>query len=117
MYTITKRFTFAAAHMLHGLPPGHQCSRLHGHNYAVIVELQAQDLNEVGFVVDYGDLKPLKEYIDSNLDHRYLNDVLPFQTSAENIAKHLFDLARRYWPQTVSVTVCETENTTAKYSA
>ena len=114
MYTITKEFSFDASHQLDGLPEGHKCSRLHGHSYRVEVELQSDTLNEAGFVVDYGDLKPFKEYIDSTFDHRHLNDVLPFQTSAENIAKHLLDWCKQLWPQTVAVRVSETPKTWAE---
>ena len=114
-YAITKEFTFAAAHHLEGLPDTHQCSRPHGHNYTVKVELQAPILNEVGFVVDYGDLKPLKDYIDQTLDHRDLNEVFSFQTSAENLAHHFYDWCHDRWPQVVAVHVSETAKTWAVY--
>lgn len=116
MYTIQKRFEFSASHQLNGLPEGHQCARLHGHNYIVEVVLQSDALNSVGFVVDYGELKPLKEYIDGTFDHRHLNDVLPFQTSAENIAKHLYQWCKNRWPETSAVRVSETPKTWAEYS-
>jgi 6-pyruvoyltetrahydropterin/6-carboxytetrahydropterin synthase len=116
MYTITKRFDFSASHQLSGLPDGHQCARLHGHNYIVEVELQSDTLNDTGFVVDYGELKPLKEYIDGTLDHRHLNDVLPFQTSAENMARHLYQWSKAIWPQVSAVRVSETPKTWAEYS-
>lgn len=115
MYTISKRFTFSASHIIDGLPEGHQCSRLHGHNYVVEVVLAAEQLDAVGFVVDYGELKPLKQIIDSELDHRHLNDVLPGATTAEAIARFLFDRARALWPQTVAVRVSETPATWAEY--
>jgi 6-pyruvoyltetrahydropterin/6-carboxytetrahydropterin synthase len=117
MYKITKRFEFSASHQLYNLPPDHKCSRLHGHNYQVEVVLQSPKLDESGFVIDYGDLKPLKEFIDSTLDHRHLNDVLPFQTSAENIAKFLYDWCKGRWPYTVAVRVSETPKTWAEYHA
>ncbi len=115
MYTISKRFTFSASHIIDGLPEGHQCSRLHGHNYVVEVVLAAEQLDAVGFVVDYGELKPLKQVIDGELDHRHLNDVLPGATTAEAIARFLFDRARALWPQTVAVRVSETPTTWAEY--
>lgn len=115
MYTISKEFHFSAAHQLNGLPDNHQCSRLHGHNYIVVVELQCNQLNDVGFVVDYGNLSPLKTYIDNILDHRNLNDVLPFQTSAENLAKHFYEFCKEHWDETSSVKVSETPKTWAIY--
>ena len=52
MYRISKEFSFSASHRLLGLPDGHPCARLHGHNYRVEVELSAADLNRYGFVRD-----------------------------------------------------------------
>jgi len=115
MYKIKKKFHFSAAHHLTDLPPTHQCSRHHGHNYIVEVELVSDDLNKQGFIVDYGDLQPLKDYIDNNLDHRDLNEVLDFQTSAENLAKYLYDFCKKLWKQTHSVAVSETSKTWATY--
>lgn len=115
MYIIRKRFDFSASHQLGTLPPEHQCARLHGHNYIVEVILQAERLNQHSFVVDYGELAPLKKYIDTKFDHRHLNDVCDFQTTAENLAKHLFDFCKAQWPETVAVSVSETPKTWATY--
>lgn len=115
MYIITKQFHFSASHQLHSLPAEHQCSRMHGHNYIVELVLQAEQLNEHGFVVDYLDLQPFKQYIDDHLDHRHLNDLFDFPTSAENLAKHLFDWAKSRWGQVTAVRVSETPKTWAEY--
>jgi 6-pyruvoyltetrahydropterin/6-carboxytetrahydropterin synthase len=93
MYRIGKQFHFSASHQLEGLPDGHPCGRLHGHNDQVELILTAELLDDTGFVVDYGDLRPFQQLIDQELDHRHLNDVLPFQTSAENIARYLYGRA------------------------
>ena len=90
MYTISKGFQFSAGHHLEGLPEEHPCTRPHGHNYEVIVILESDLLNENGFVLDYRELKSVKDYLDQVFDHRYLNDFLPFNPTAENIAKHLY---------------------------
>ncbi len=116
MYRISKEFSFSASHVLEGLPEGHKCGRLHGHNYIVVIELFSTRLDEHGFVVDYGDLQPFKDIIDGELDHRHLNDVFDFQTSAENIAKHLFERATRLWDSVVCVRVSETAKTWAEFS-
>ncbi len=115
MYRITKDFHFSASHQLYNLPPDHHCSRLHGHNYIIRVELRAAHLDKQGFVIDYGDLTPLKDFIDQTFDHHHLNDALPFQTSAENIAKYLFDWCKGQWTQTYQVSVSETPKTWATY--
>lgn len=115
MYTIIKEFAFEASHKLTGLPEGHQCARDHGHSYRVQIDLQSPGLNETGFIVDYGELKPLKTYIDETFDHRFLNDVVPFQTSAENLARHFYEWCKKHWPETAAVRVSETAKTWAEY--
>lgn len=115
MYTISKEFHFSASHILHGLEEGHPCGRLHGHNYVIIVELSAYDVDENGFVEDYGKLKDIGKYIDENLDHRHLNDVLIGQPSAENIARHFFEKFKHAHPMITAVYVKETPKTIAKY--
>ena len=111
-YAITKEFHFSASHVLHGLPEGHQCARLHGHNYVVAVQLEAHGLDARGFVFDYGDLAPLGQYIDSTFDHRHLNDIL-IQPTAEHLAEHLAQKCRQMgWPVT-AIGVSETPKTWA----
>lgn len=114
MFEISKRFEFSASHILNGLPEGHQCGRLHGHNYIVEVVLQSDHLNEVGFVRDYGELKVIKEYLDSTHDHHHLNDLYD-QPSAEKIAVGLFSLFTHDFPELAAVRVSETPKTWAEY--
>lgn len=115
-YRITKEFHFSASHQLKGLPDDHQCARLHGHNYIVKVELTSDTLNEYGFVRDYNELVTFKNYIDGTLDHRHLNDVLGHDaTTAENLAKHLFDWCKSRFPEVSAISVSETPKTWAEY--
>lgn len=115
-YKITKRFSFSASHQLKHLPEGHQCARLHGHNYEVEIELASFLTGEDGFVVDYGELKPLKDYLDGNLDHRHLNDVMGhIHPTAENLALWIFSIAKGFWSQTTAVRVSETPTTWAEF--
>lgn len=115
MYRITKEFHFSASHQLSHLPADHQCARLHGHNYIVIVELEAAHLNADGFVRDYGELKPLKTYIDEHFDHRHLNDVMDEASTGENLARHFYEWCATQWPETSAVRVSETPKTWAHY--
>lgn len=115
MYTIRKEFHFSAAHRLEGLPENHPCSKNHGHNYIVTVELSTIKLDETGFVTDYRALEPIKKFIDDALDHKDLNDFLPFNPTAENIAKYIFQLFKTRFPQLSAVEVSETPKTNARY--
>lgn len=119
MFRIAKKFSFSASHQLFGLPEGHKCGRLHGHNYTVEVVLRSETLNQVGFVRDYGDLGVLKKFLDEVLDHQHLNSVLVgtvgAPTTAECLARYLWALCKWWWPETEEVRVSETENTWASY--
>lgn len=117
-YQISKLFSFSASHQLTGLREGHPCMRLHGHNYEVEVVLSSEVLDMHGFVLDYGDLNPLKVYIDANLDHKHLNEVYPdINPTAENLAKILFDACYENWGDVVKeVRVSETPKTWASYA-
>jgi 6-pyruvoyltetrahydropterin/6-carboxytetrahydropterin synthase len=126
MYTISKEFHFSASHVLYGLDDGHPCGRMHGHNYVIVVELQSDTLNDVGFVKDYRELDPIKAFIDDHLDHRHLNDILLYDgqkerllfhgnPSAEIMAEQLYLIFHRMVPEVTAVTVKETPKTAATY--
>jgi len=83
--SISKDFEFSASHRLGGLPEGHQCARTHGHNYVVRVTIRGTVV-EPGFVMDYGDLAPVKAWIDLTLDHQHLNEVIDVNPTAEHLA-------------------------------
>lgn len=121
MYSISKEFHFSASHQLNGLPDDHQCARLHGHNYIVRLELTSRDTNPVGFILDYGDLAPFKTYLDEHFDHRHLNDVVPFNPTAEKLAYWLtIQAAELLDPPAgveLSVAVSETPKTWARWYA
>lgn len=89
-YSISKEFTFSAAHYLQGLPPSHPCARLHGHNYTVKVEIMAESVDKVGFVLDYNHLNQIRDYLDNTFDHQCINDVLEINPTAENLAFHIW---------------------------
>lgn len=121
MYRICKEFSFEASHQLHGLPEGHKCARTHGHSYRVFVELCAPTLTPPGFVTDFAELNPLGRYVNIELDHRTLNEVLDVEPTSENLAKHLTDwcLANLPLPDQVSqvaVRVSETASSWAEYT-
>lgn len=125
-FTIGKWFAFEAAHSLPHLPEGHKCRNLHGHSYRVQLVLSCHpgDLDDNGFVTDYGDLSGFQAIID-DLDHKTLDDFITPST-AEELAQWLYLLASDiYSPKsqhllaprlTVEfVEVRETEKTFARY--
>lgn len=116
MYTITKEFTACCSHVLTGLDEKHPCSRLHGHNYVIKLELSSEQLNEVGFVYDYRKLDTFKAWVDEVMDHHHLNNIFDFNPTAENIAEHIYTMGKSLIPQLVAVEVSETPKTNARYS-
>lgn len=118
-FTIARRFSFAAAHHLDGLPAGHKCARVHGHTYTVEVRLTASETDEAGFVTDFSHLDALKGYLDAELDHRDLNEVLPVPPSCENIARYLYGWCQDNLEDGALVTavrVSESPSTWAEYA-
>lgn len=107
MYKITKRMEIAGAHNLK-LCYESKCSNLHGHNWIVIVYCKAEELNEDGMVVDFTHLKKM---VHDKLDHQYLNEIVDFNPTAENIAKWICDQV----PTCYKVDVQESEGNTATY--
>lgn len=89
---VGKEFRFEAAHSLPHLPKGHKCANVHGHSYRFRVEILG-DVDTRGFVIDYADISSAIRPIVDFLDHKNLNDVFPFYTTAENISAWLFKQA------------------------
>ena len=89
MFTVFKDFQFAAAHSIRGHRG--ECRHLHGHTYRARVHVAAEELDEIGMVVDFADLKAIVGEVLGPFDHRVINDVPPFDernTTAELIAQH-----------------------------
>jgi len=83
-FEITKSFRFEAAHSLPHLCASHQCHRLHGHSYEVIVGVSGELVDH--WVQDYADVSAAVMPLIKVLDHQNLNDILSCVTTAENLA-------------------------------
>ena len=87
MYYIKKTMEISACHQL-SLSYESKCSQLHGHNWLITVWCKARELNQDGMVVDFTEVK---KRIHGYLDHGNLNELLPFNPTAENIARWVCD--------------------------
>ncbi len=78
MITCTKRYDdFPFAHRQH--THGGHCRFIHGHNWSFEFTFAARTLDECGFVIDFGSLGWLKDYLREQFDHKLLlNDGDPF---------------------------------------
>ncbi len=120
-YTLNVVVDFAAAHTLRDYPG--ECSRLHGHNWKVEVEVTATALDSVGMALDFKVIKKAARELVGTLDHQYLNEIPPFDRvnpTAENIAAYLYQgLSRQLDDARVrisAVTLWETDRACVRYT-
>ena len=107
MYYVKKRIEVSLAHKL-SLSYESRCCQMHGHNAIVTVYCRARELNKDGMVVDF---KQLKNIVCDMLDHRYVNDVVDFNPTAENLARHICESIENCY----KVSFQETEGNVACY--
>ncbi len=120
MFELKITSQFAAAHQLRNFKQ--KCERLHGHNWRVDVSIRSPELDNIGLVRDFGEIKETTRQLLQELDHRFLNEIPPFDDlnpSSELLARHIFKrLSERInaGPLRVSrVSVWESENSCASY--
>ena len=107
MYTVKKRMEIAGAHRLN-LNYESKCANLHGHNWIVTVWCKSQTLDANGMVIDF---THIKREVQAKLDHKFLNDVVQFNPTAENIAKWVCEQITHCY----RVSVQESEGNVATY--
>jgi|TARA_B100001059_G_scaffold232967_1_gene271873 6-pyruvoyltetrahydropterin/6-carboxytetrahydropterin synthase len=121
MFKLIVKKEFSSAHILHGHPGN--CKRMHGHNWLVEAEVQGDNTNEIGMVIDFKDIKNNLKEIISNLDHQFLNDLEPFineNPTAENISKYIYkELSNNINTDNIKVSkikLWETNNSAVTYT-
>lgn len=142
MYTCCK--TYRDIPFAHRQPAheGH-CRLIHGHNWSFSFTFGCDNLDEKGFVVDFGKLKFIRHWLEGALDHAYVYNrddeataklvaAFPEQfkpypvesCSAEGLAKHAFEkvsgMLREHHGDRVkllAVEVAEDARNSARYEA
>ena len=130
-FKVTRRIEFCYGHRL--LDYSGKCRFLHGHNGLVELDIEADSLDAVGMVLDFGEVRDIAQrWVDANLDHRmvlnkedpavptltelgeplYLMDENP---TAENISKLIFRQVREHGLSVSEVRLWETPSSWATY--
>ncbi len=122
MYTLTIEDSFSSAHQLRGYKG--KCENIHGHNWKVVLSIKGTELDDIGLLIDFHDLKRILNTVLNHLDHKNINEIQPFDSinpSSENIAKYIStqindQLASTGKPISVeSVTVWESDQSRCTY--
>jgi 6-pyruvoyltetrahydropterin/6-carboxytetrahydropterin synthase len=133
MYRVTRELTFCYGHRL--LNYDGKCRHLHGHNGRAVITLGADQLDALGMVMDFSQIKRVvSTWIDETLDHKMLlhrdDPVLPLlrqqgepvyvmsvNPTAENIARLIYDFIAGQGFPVMEVQLWETESCFATYQA
>lgn len=97
---------FSSAHQLRGYKG--KCENLHGHNYKIEIYARGRELDNIGLLVDFGELKAAADEVVQYLDHRNINELPPFDVelnpSAENLARYILErIASRIQDERVQI--------------
>jgi 6-pyruvoyltetrahydropterin/6-carboxytetrahydropterin synthase len=132
MYRVTREIRFCYGHRL--LDYDGKCRHLHGHNGRAVITLETPQLDPLGMVVDFSQLKEVvSTWIDRTLDHRMLlhedDPVLPLlrhqgepvyvmkvNPTAENIARLIYDYTAAQGFPVAEVQLWETDHCFATYT-
>lgn len=106
---IFKVFHIESAHRLPNLPPGHKCTRLHGHSFRIEIRVAGPLTDREGWVMDFADVSRAFTPIFEQLDHHYLNDIPGLENpTSEMLARWIWGRLKPYLPQLSAVAIHET---------
>jgi len=132
MYRVTREINFCYGHRL--LNYEGKCRHLHGHNGKAVIVLQSPELDALGMLVDFTEIKrKVQVWIDETLDHTMILcredpllpllqergervHVLDVNPTAENIARLIYERAAETGLPVVEVILWETESCYASYA-
>lgn len=106
---IYKEFTIEAAHWLPHVPEGHKCRRLHGHSFRIAIHVSGPLDPQLGWVLDFAEIKTAYKAIEDQIDHRCLNEVEGLENpTSENLARWLWKRLKPALPALSRIVVRET---------
>lgn len=122
MYKLELLHHFDAAHQLKDYIGA--CANLHGHSWKLKITIETQELVK-DMVVDF---KDIKKAIDERYDHKFINEMVNFNPTAENISEDVFELVKNIYnlrgqgnlaekpAVVITVTVWESDGASITYS-
>lgn len=120
MYRLSIQNMISGAHFLRGYKGN--CSRLHGHNWTIQVEVICHEVNSAGMCIDFKELSDLSWQVISTFDHQNFNEIEPFDKinpTAENLAKYFYNEIGKTLPAGVTmaaIKLWETDKYMVEYS-
>ena len=106
---IFKSFTFDSAHFLPNVPEAHKCRRMHGHTYRLTVYLEGNLDPNLGWVVDFAELKNVVKPVIDSVDHYVLNDIEGLENpTCEKLAVWLWNRIKPGMPMLAKIELWET---------
>ncbi|MEO8659734.1 MAG: 6-carboxytetrahydropterin synthase QueD [Bryobacteraceae bacterium] len=106
---IYKSFSIEAAHFLPNVPSGHKCRRMHGHSFHIDIYVAGEVDEQVGWLMDFAEIKRAFQPIHDLLDHYCLNEVEGLENpTSENLARWIWGRLKASLPLLSKVVVRET---------
>lgn len=114
---IFKQFSFDSAHFLPNVPDGHKCKEIHGHTYRAVIYINGTLDKEVGWVMDFAEVKAVIDPIVKSIDHKLLNNLPGLENpTCERIAVWLWDNIKPRIPQLSKIVLHETPTSGVVYT-
>lgn len=104
MYRIAVKAHFDSAHLIRNHKG--KCRNLHGHRWDIEVVFSGIELDEMGMVMDFGEIKNMLREITDEYDHHNLNEIPPFDAinpTAENLSRAIFQDIKKRTPATITL--------------
>lgn len=120
MHRLSIETVISAAHLLRDYDGN--CSRLHGHNWKIKVEVNASQLDNIGMAIDFKDLKDLSWQVAGKFDHQIINEIAPFDKinpTAENLSQYFYREIAKLLPAEIKMSrilLWETDKYMVEYS-
>lgn len=113
---IYKEFSFDSAHFLPNVPDGHKCKEMHGHTYRLKVFIKGELDPQLGWIMDFKDLKEALLPVIDQLDHKLINNIQGLQNpTAENITVWIWQQIKPSLPLLSRIELYETPTTGVIY--